>query len=55
MASAAAYFAAGYFKENSIEIQVTNGTLRIGMRKSTTIRRDWVMLDNWKIEYLGEK
>ena len=55
MPSAAAYFAAGYFKENSVEIQVTNGTLRIGMRKSTTIRRDWVMLDNWKIEYLGEE
>ena len=54
MWSAAAYFAAGYYTSNSIEVQVTNGKLRIGMRKSTTIRRDWVMIDNWKLEYMGK-
>lgn len=53
MSSAAAYFAAGYYTGNSIEVQVTSGKLRIGMRKTTTIRRDWTMLDNWKLEYLG--
>ena len=55
MSAAAAYFAAGYYKQNSIEVQVTNGKLRIGMKKDTTIRRDWVMIDNWKLEYLGKK
>lgn len=54
MSAAAAYFAAGYYKENSIEVQVTDGKLRIGMKKNTTIRRDWVMFDNWKLEYLGK-
>jgi len=34
---------------------VTNGQLRIGLRKNTTIRRDWVMIDNWKLEYLGKE
>ena len=54
MSSAAAYFAAGYYLGNSIEVRVTTGKLRIGIRKTTTIRRDWVMFDNWKLEYLGK-
>lgn len=54
MSSAAAYFTAGYYKENSIKVQVTNGKLRIGIRKNTTIRRDWMIFDNWKLEYLGK-
>lgn len=55
MSSAAVYFAKDYYKENSIEVQVTNGQLRIGLRKNTTLRRDWVMIDNWKLEYLGKE
>ncbi len=55
MSSAAAYFAAGYYNQNSIEVQVTGGKLRIGLRKSSYIRRDWVMIDNWKLEYLGKE
>lgn len=55
MSAAAAYFAVGYYHDNSIEVQVTNGQLRIGMKKNTTIRRDWVMFDNWKLEYLGKE
>ena len=54
MSSAAAYFAQGYYLGNSVEVNVTNGKLRIGLRKTTTIRRDWVMIDNWKLEYLGK-
>lgn len=53
MSSAAAYFAAGYYQGNSIEVQVSNGQLRIGLKKSQLIRRDWLMIDNWKLEYLG--
>ena len=55
MSAAAAYFAAGHYKGNSIEVQVTNGKLRIGLKKTTTIRRDWMMFDNWKLEYLGKE
>ena len=54
MAAAAVYFEKGYYKENNIEVAVTTGKLRIGIRKSTTIRRDWMMFDNWKLEYLGK-
>ena len=54
MSAAAVYFAKGYYQDNSIEVQVTDGQLRIGLRKTTTIRRDWVMIDNWKLEYLGK-
>ena len=55
MSSAAAYFAAGYYNGNSIEVQVTNGQLRIGLKKGTAVRRDWLMIDNWKLEYLGKE
>ena len=54
MSSAAAYFAAGYYLQNCIEVEVTNGNLRIGLQKSEHIRRDWLMIDNWKLEYLGK-
>lgn len=54
MSSAAAYFAANYYNGNSIEVQVTNGKLRIGLQKETAVRRDWLMIDNWKLEYLGK-
>ena len=55
MSSAAAYFAAGYYNGNSIEVEVTNGQLRIGLKKEEAIRRDWLMIDNWKLEYLGKE
>ena len=54
MAAAAVYFDRGYYLGNSIEVNVTTGKLRIGIQKNTTIRRDWVMFDNWKLEYLGK-
>lgn len=55
MASAAGYFAKGYYNGTRLIIQVTNTKLRIGIRKNTTIRRDWTMFDNWKLEYLGKQ
>lgn len=55
MASAAAYFAAGYYMQNSIEVTVSDSKLRIGIQKSEYIRRDWLMIDNWKLEYLGKE
>lgn len=36
-------------------IHVTNGQMRIGLRKQTTIRRDWVMMDNWELNYFGKE
>lgn len=54
MSAAAGYFAKGFYNGNSLTVRVTTTQLRIGLRKGTTIRRDWVMLDNWKLEYLGK-
>ena len=55
MSSAAAYFAAGYYLQNSIEVTVSDSKLRIGIQKSEYIRRDWLMIDSWKLEYLGKE
>ena len=52
----AAYYwmQAGHYK-NSLEVNVGNdGTLRIGVRKSTTINSDWTCLDNWTLEFYGD-
>ncbi len=53
MAAAATYFSNGYYNDNHVTVYVNNGKLRIGMRKTTTIRRDWVMFDNWTLTYYG--
>ena len=53
MTAAAAYFAAGRYEGNQVLVHVTDGQLRIGIRKNTTIRRDWVMFDNWSLTYYG--
>lgn len=55
MSSSAAYFASGYYLQNSIEVTVSDSKLRIGIQKSEYIRRDWLMIDNWKLEYLGKE
>ena len=54
MEAAYYWFAAGYY-HNTLDCEVgTNGTLRIGIRKTTTINGDWTCVDNWKLEYYGE-
>lgn len=54
MEAAYYWFQAGYY-DNSVEVTVgDNGVLRIGVRKQTTISKDWMCLDNWKLEYYGE-
>ena len=40
---------------NTIECTVQNdGTLTIGIKKSSKINEDWTCLDNWKLEYWGD-
>ena len=39
---------------NSVEITIKNGeTLELGLRKDTKIDGDWVIFDDFKLEYLG--
>ena len=53
MEAAHYWFEAGYY-ENEVECEVgTDGQLKIGIRKSTTLGGDWTCIDNWRIEYWG--
>ena len=39
---------------NSVAVNVTNGTLTLGIKKGSTIEYDWTYWDNFKLIYLGE-
>ena len=39
---------------NSVAVNVTNGTLTLGIKKESTIEYDWTYWDNFKLIYLGE-
>ncbi len=55
MVSSVAAFNSGQYL-NMIEVTVTNKTLTIGIKKETNndSTTDWVIMDNWKLWYLGE-
>ena len=50
----AQYFQAGLYK-NTLEVYVgLDGNLKIGVEKfNNDISKDWVVLDNWRLTYLG--
>ena len=54
MEEAQNYFSAGFYKKNSVEVTVVNGTLRFGIKKSKEIAADWTIFDTFRLEYLGE-
>ena len=54
MEAAHYWFEAGYY-DNSVECNVySDGTLRIGIKKTYTISEDWTCIDSWKLEYYGD-
>ena len=53
-ADASAYFDKGLY-EHEWEVLVTDGTLRIGVRKEAAVSRDWTCFDNFRLFYLGAK
>lgn len=54
MEAAYYWFKAGYYL-NMLEITVgQDGKLTTGVRKQYTLNSDWLCVDNWKLEYLGE-
>lgn len=56
MEAAYYWFEAGYYKNEVTNITVSSdGKLTIGIRKAQTFSGDWVCLDNWKLEYYGDK
>ena len=52
-ADASSYFTAGAYQSGDLQVTVTDNTLRIGARKTTTVGADWTAFDNFSLEYLG--
>ena len=52
MYTASLYFAEGYYK-NSIIVEVTDGTLTIGVKQDEKIGADWIMFDNFTLISYG--
>ena len=53
MEAADEFFKAGYCNDNSIFIAVTDGNLKIGVRKDKTISGDWSIFDDFSLTYYG--
>ena len=53
METAGIAFAAGLYAGHSIDVLVTDGTLRIGVKKDSLIANDWTIFDNFELAYLG--
>ncbi len=53
MATASTAFSAGLYADNNLMVQVTDGTLRIGVKKDVLIAADWTIFDNFELYYLG--
>ena len=53
MATACTGFTAGLYADNSVIVEVTDGTLRIGVKKDVLIGSDWTMFDNFELTYYG--
>ena len=52
MESAASFFTDGKFW-NEVWVIVTNGTLRIGVKKNELVKDDWACFDNFELHYYG--
>lgn len=53
MVSAGKWFDSGHYK-NEVIVDVREGKLTIGVRKVRNTGDDWLILDNWTLEYLGQ-
>ena len=51
--SAASYFFSAGLYWNTVYVEVTNGTLKFGVKKSTTVGADWTIFDNFRLQYFG--
>ena len=51
---AAACFTQGFYLNTIDDIVVTDGTLTIGVKKTTQAGTDWAVFDEFKLYYLGE-
>ena len=52
MKGASYFFSAGLYW-NTVYVQVTDGTLKFGIKKSTSVGTDWTIFDNFRLQYFG--
>jgi len=52
MAAASYFFSAGLYW-NTVYVTVTDGTLKIGIKKSASVGADWTIFDNFRLQYFG--
>ena len=48
-----AYMNAGLYWSKPVRVIVDDNTLRLGIRKDTTVTNDWTLFDNFRLIYLG--
>ena len=53
MVSAKAYFEFGKYL-NTVIVNVTDGKLRVGVRKDEKVASDWLIIENFKLYYYGD-
>lgn len=53
MVAADEFFKAGYCNDNFVYMAVSDGKMRIGAKKSTTVDGDWSIFDDFKLTYYG--
>ncbi len=53
LGNAAQCFYMGYYWNEDIQVIVTNGTLRIGIKKDGGVGDDWTVFDNFHLTYYG--
>ena len=54
LGNAAQAFYMGYYWNPEIQVIVTNGTLRIGVKKEAGVGDDWTVFDNFRLTYYGD-
>ena len=47
-------FTRGDYADNSVTATVSDGTLRIGVRSTTSTGKDWTCFDHFRLTYLGD-
>ena len=52
MDGASAFFSEGLY-HNELVVKVTDGTLRLGVKKEVASHQDWTIFDNFELYYLG--
>jgi len=54
MVAADEFFKAGHCNDNDVYIYVSDGNLKVGARKGTTIEGDWSIFDDFSLTYYGK-